>query len=137
LGLVWNSSTVDSNQNTGYFTNAAGTRQQLGTFTASTLKLMRAGTLLKFIAPTGKHFMKTDNNKIMEGAADHPGSVDYLWAKIVSTEGNGTVVADDGTGPVLINDIIPQGAKLTQIIPRIANDIQASVQTHLVDQLLV
>ena len=40
LGLVWNSSTVDSNQNTGYFTNAAGTKQQLGTFTASTLKLM-------------------------------------------------------------------------------------------------
>jgi len=135
LGLVWNSSTVDANQNTGYFTNAAGTRQQLGTFTASTLKLMRAGTLLKFIAPTGKHFMKTDNNKIMDGAADHPGSVDYLWAKIVSTEGNGTVVADDGTGPVLINDIIPQGAKLTQIIPRIANDIQASVQTQLVDQI--
>jgi hypothetical protein len=135
LGLVWNSSTVDSNQNTGYFTNAAGTKQQLGTFTASTLKLIRTGTLLKFIAPSGKHFMSTDGNKLMDGVADHPGSVEYLWAKIVSVSENGTVVADDGTGPVLINDIIPQGAKLTQIVPRIANGIQSSVQTQLVDQI--
>jgi len=135
FGLVWNSSTAQTNQNTGYFTNSVGTKQQLGTFTASILKLIRAGTLLKFVAPTGKHFMKTDNNKIMEGNADHPGSVEYLWTKVISVDGNGTIVAEDGTGPVVINDIIPAGAKLTQIIPRIPNALQSSVKRQLVDQI--
>ena len=135
LGLVWNSSTIDTNKNTGYFTNSTGVRQQLGSFTASTLKLMRTGTLLKFLPPVGKHFMSTENNKLMDGPADHPGAVEYKWVKIVSVTENGTVVAEDGTGPVLINDIIPAGARLTQIIPRLASSIQSSVQTQLVDQI--
>ena len=135
LGLVWNSSTKDTNQNTGYFTNNVGTRQQLGTFTQSTLKLMRTGTLLKFVPPTGQHFMKDNEHGLMDGPADHPNSVDYKWVKIVSVEGNGTVVAEDGTGPVLINDIIPEGAKLAQIIPRIPNELQSAVKRQLVDQI--
>ena len=135
LGLVWNSSTVDTNNNTGYFTNASNVRQQLGSFTASTLKLIRTGTLLKFVPPTGKHFMSDNNNKLMDGPADHPGSIEYKWVKIVSVSEDGTVVAADGAGPVLINDIIPDGAKLVQIIPRIANNLQSSVQTQMINQI--
>jgi len=136
LNLTWNSSTTDTNLNTGYFTNTSGVRAQLGTFTASTLKLIKPGTLLKFIPPTGKHFMKDQDNKLMDGPADHPGSIDYKWVKVISVTGDGTVVdADTGDGPVSINDIIPAGSKLVQVIPRIAGLLQSAVSTQLIEQI--
>jgi hypothetical protein len=135
LGLVWNSSTTETNLNTGYFTNSTGTKVQLGTFTASTLKLIRTGTLLKFIPPAGKHFMKDNNNAVMDGDANHPGSISYKWVKVISVSGDGTVVAEDGSGPVSINDIIPAGARLQQIIPRLPGLLQSSVATQVIDQI--
>ena len=135
LGLVWNSNTIDTNLNTGYFSNSVGTRQQLGTFTASTLKLIKTGTLLKFLAPIGKHFMSTENNKIMDGIADHPGAITYKWVKVNSVTGDGTITSTDGIGPVSINDIIPTGSRLAQIIPRISNSLESAVQTQIVNQI--
>ena len=134
LGVVWDSRTVDTNQNTGNFTNSAGVKLQLGTFTASTLKLLKAGTLVKFEPPAGKHFMSANNNQLMDGPADHPGSVAYKWTKIVSVAGDGTADNADGTGPVLLNDNIPEGSKLVEIIPRLATELQDSIKSQLIDQ---
>ena len=83
LGVVWNSETTDTNQNTGYFTNASNIKLQLGTFTASTLKLLKAGTLIKFEPPAGKHYMMENDNQLMNGPADHLGSASYKWTKIL------------------------------------------------------
>jgi hypothetical protein len=134
LGVVWNSETTDTNQNTGYFTNASNIKLQLGTFTASTLKLLKAGTLIKFEPPAGKHYMMENDNQLMNGPADHLGSASYKWTKIVSVAGDGTTNNADGTGPVLLNDNIPQGSKIIQIIPRLATELQQSVQAQIIDQ---
>ena len=134
LNNTWNNITTDTNQSTGYFTNISGLISELGSFTASTLKLIKPGSLIKFEAPEGFHFMTTDNNKLMTGAADHPGSKEYLWTKVISVQGAGTDINEDGTGPVVFNDIIPTGAKLVQIIPRLATTLQSQVQTQIIDQ---
>ena len=134
LNVKWNSLTSDTNQSTGYFTNASNLRADLGAFTASTLKLIKPGTLVKFVAPDGFHFMTDDDNKLMAGAADHPGSKTYLWTKVVNVVGSGRDTQDDGTGPVILNDIIPSDAKLSQIVPRIASGLQSQVKTQLIDQ---
>ena len=134
LGVVWNSETTDTNQNTGYFTNASNIKLQLGTFTASTLKLLKAGTLIKFEPPAGKHYMMENDNQLMNGPADHLGSSSYKWTKIISVAGDGTTNNADGTGPVLLNDNIPQGSKIIQIIPRLATELQQSVQAQIIDQ---
>ena len=134
LGVVWNSETTDTNQNTGYFTNASNIKLQLGTFTASTLKLLKAGTLIKFEPPAGKHYMMENDNQLMNGPADHLGSASYKWTKIISVAGDGTTNNADGTGPVLLNDNIPQGSKIIQIIPRLATELQQSVQAQIIDQ---
>tara|TARA_B110000908_G_scaffold8286_1_gene10252 strand:+ start:6552 stop:10025 length:3474 start_codon:yes stop_codon:yes gene_type:complete len=134
LGVVWNSETVLTNQNTGYFTNTSGIRSELSTFTASTLKLLKSGTLVKFEAPAGKHFMSKNNNALMDGPADHANAITYKWTKVISVVGNGTVTNADGTGPVMLNDNIPSGSKLTQVIPRLATELTDSVQTQLIDQ---
>jgi hypothetical protein len=135
LGVTWNSETIDTNQNTGYFTNSVGTRSQLGTFTASTLKLLKPGTLVKFIAPAGKYFQSNNNNTLETGAADVAGAVTYKWTKIISVVGDGTATNADGTGPVLLNDNIPEGSLLTQIIPRLATELQSAVSLQVIDQV--
>jgi hypothetical protein len=134
LGVTWNSLTVDTNQNTGYFTNAVGTRLQLGTFTASTLKLLKPGTLVKFQPPSGKYFQSFNDNELIT-SADVSGAVAYKWTKIVSLIGDGTVTNADGTGPVMLNDNIPAGSKIVQIIPRLATELQSAVSLQLIDQV--
>ena len=134
LGVTWNSQTVDTNQNTGYFTNASGIRSQLGTFTASTLKLLKPGTLVKFIPPTGKYFQSNNDNALITTSTE-AGAVAYKWTKIISVVGNGTVTNTDGTGPVMLNDTIPQGSRIIQIIPRIATELQPAVSLQLIDQV--
>ena len=135
LGVTWNSSTVDTNQNTGYFTNTVGIRSQLGAFTASTLKLIKAGTLVKFEAPSGKYFQSFNDNELVTGTADVAGAVTYKWTKIVGVVGDGTETNADGTGPVTLNDNIPAGSKIVQVLPRLATELQSSVALQLIDQV--
>ena len=134
LGVTWNAQTIDTNQNTGYFTNSVGVKTQLGTFTASTLKLIKPGSLVKFVAPSGKYFDSQNNNSLETGAADVPGAITYKWTKVISVAGDGTTNNADGTGPVLLNDNIPTGSTITQVIPRLASELQPSVQLQLIDQ---
>jgi len=134
LQVKWNSKTTETNLNSGYFTNINGIRAELGQFTASTLKLIRPGSLIKFEAPAGKHFMLKENNKLMDGPADHPGSSTYKWTKVVSVAGDGTDDNADGSGAVILSDIIPSTAVVVQIIPKLANTLQDDVQTQIIDQ---
>jgi len=135
LNNSWTKLSDDTNRSTGYFKNQADVKSQLGTFTGSLLKLIKAGTLIKFEAPAGQHFMTNEENKLMDGAADHANSVTYLWTKIVSVSGDGTDENEDGSGSVVLNDIIPTGAKLVEIMPRIATELQDDVKTQIIDQV--
>ena len=134
MNVTWNNLTTDTNQSTGYFTNANNLRTVVAEFTASTLKLVKPNSLVKFQAPSGYHFMTDNNNELMLGAADHPGSKEYLWTKVVNIQGNGTITQEDGTGPIVFNDIIPSGAILVEIIPRIATSLQTQVINQIIDQ---
>jgi len=133
LNISWNQSTADTNISTGYFTNVNEIRQFLGTFTTSTLQLVRPGSALKFIAPAGKHFMP--DGTLMDGAADHLNSRSYKWVKVISVNGNGTEVDENGIGPVVFNDVIPSTAQLVEIKPAIAQSLQTDVQNQIVDQV--
>jgi len=131
----WTSVTNKTNQNTGYFNNLGGQLQIIGDFTTTTLKYITPNCLLKFVAPEGKHFMKNNNNALMDGNADHLDSVDYIWTKVYSVDGNGTELTDDGRGPVKLTDIIPTGAILDQIIPRLSFELFTDTQTQIIDQV--
>lgn len=137
LNVTWNNLTVDTNQSTGYFTNVNGLRAELGTYTVNTLKLIKSGSLIKFVPPTGYYFDTANDNALNSIPADGtipPGGREYIWTKVVSVIGAGTETQDDGTGPVLFNDIIPSSSKLVQIVPRISKELQSQVKTQLIDQ---
>ena len=135
LNVKWNSQSQSTNLYTGFFTNINDLRAQLANFTASTLKLIKPNTLLKFEAPEGFHFMSDNDYQLMSGPADHPGAVTYKWTKVVNIVGDGTEDQPNNVGPVTLSDSIPQGAILTQIIPRLATSLEPSVKTQIVNQV--
>ena len=108
LGASWVQTTKGTNLTTGHFQDVDSTRFQVGSFTGSSLRFLEEGTLIKFLPPAGYHFMK--DGTLMAGAANHPDSFDYKWVKVVSIVGDGAVDNTDGSGPIILNDVIPSTA---------------------------
>jgi hypothetical protein len=133
LNASWTQSSTSTNQTLGLFNDVDGNSYTVGTFTANSLRLLEAGTLLKFVAPSGKHFMP--NGTLMDdGDSDHLGKTTYKWCKVVSVVGNGTVIDEDGIAPIKLNDVIPTGAILEQVIPNFSKVLINDIKTQLIDQ---
>jgi hypothetical protein len=136
----WYSKTVDTNQSTGYFGNITDTiPYATGQFTSTDLTYIESGALVKFTAPTGQYFNKSSNNKletIPSGGIPSNGST-VLWTKIVSVTGDGTAnntgTLSTGFGPIILNDIVPNDARLSRIIPKYKNTIESSTITTIID----
>jgi len=134
IGATWVQSDKSTNNSNGYFKNVNNDALMLGTFTGSSLRYVTPGTLLKFSAPEGKHFMANNSHELMSGTADHPNAVTYKWAKVVSIVTDGTTVTN-GVGPVVLNDIIPSDAILTEVRPKLANGLETAVKSQVIDQI--
>ena len=126
-------SSADTNVSTGYFTDDTDQAYQVGTFTGGALRFIEPGCLVKFVAPTGYHFMP--NGTLMLGSADHVGSSEYKWVRVVNLIGNGTEVQSDGTGPIVFNDVVPQGSILQEVRPKLNRFLSTDVKTQIIDQV--
>jgi hypothetical protein len=133
LGINWTQISKETNLSTGYFKNIDGVPSKLGTFTASILSLVKVGTLIKFLPPTGTHFNK--DLKIVSGPASVYGDLNYKWVKVISVNSTGIENRDDETGAVYLNDQIPTGAILSEIKPLLANNFSSSVKQQIIDQI--
>ena len=133
LGIKWNQSSSATNLSTGYFTNTEGIRSQLGSYTSSVLSLIVPGTLCKFLPPIGEYFLPDGTSA--PGVAGQKGTKLYKWAKVESVTGAGTELNEDGTGPVFFNDIIPSNARLAEVKPALAFELEADVSTQVIDQI--
>lgn len=130
--FLWSSKTTATNQNTGFVTDLSGDNVSLGSFSKSALSLLVPNTLVRFTAPAGYHFM--EDNTLMAGAATHKGTKEYIWSKIISVQGDGTVELDSGDGAVKLTDFVPSSAKLDRVIPKLASIISDDVRVQIIDQ---
>jgi len=134
LSAAWYSTTTDTNQSTGYIGDTTdSTPYQLGVYSSTLLRFVTDGSILKFVAPTGKYFDKTNNNKLVTSTSPRLGYADSLYAKVIKVTGNGTSTLIDGTGSVLLNDIIPESAILAEIIPAFRTTLDSNTLTTMVD----
>ena len=133
LNASWVQTTRSLNQSTGYLQETSRALR-VGSFTGNNLKFFKAGSLVKFVAPEGKHFSLDNPNVLQDGPADLPNTSTYKWTKVVSISGPGTDITN-GKGPVIFNDVIPQDAILEEIIPRLATTIENDVKTRIIDQI--
>ena len=134
LNAAWNSSSTSTNQSLGLLQDIDVNPYTVGTFTANSLRLLEAGSMLKFIPPAGKHFMPDGTLMTDSVSGDHLGKTMYKWCKVISVAGNGTVVDEDGIAPITLNDAIPTGAILDQIIPNFSKVLINDIKVQLIDQ---
>ena len=135
LPIKWvlNAQGADSNSCTGYVGDKTSTsiRYPVGpNYTATDLKYFTPGALIQFIPPDGfTYFDTTNSNKLGTGDTNVTGAAPYLWAEVVSVSGNGIV----GDGPVTLNKVIPDGAQIYKLIPKLATALSTSVISGMID----
>jgi hypothetical protein len=140
LNVSFYNKTTDINQCTGYIGGTAPdptTPYKVGTFSTTLLRFVTIGALVKFVAPTGKYFDKSNNNKIETGNATVKSASRYIWTKVISVAGdgtnNGTGVLIDGSGTIIFNDIVPSGALLAEIIPAWRTTFDTNTVSTMID----
>ena len=134
---IWYNRTTATNQSTGYIKFGVDTVQRVASYTTNQLRFFTIGALVKFTAPAGRYFDKADDNKLKLGSATTQNSSSILWSKVISIAGdgtnNGTGLLSDGSGPIVLNDIIPDTAVISEIIPAWRTTIDTSTVTSMVD----
>jgi hypothetical protein len=139
LGVTWNQSTKQINDNTGYFVNALGQPTPIGAFASSNLKYIIPGALVKFVPPENYHF--NQYNELVPGDPVLDTDKMVIWASPRSVLLDGTAQGagnlPDGLGPVAINNSVPTGAVVNLVIPIFDTDIDELVETQMREQIRV
>jgi hypothetical protein len=137
--IAWVNRTTDVNQSSGFIGSIDPVAPyKTGSYTSTLLRFITPGALVKFTAPAGKYFDKNNNNALVTGIATSFNSTTTLWCKVVSVSGDGTnngtgTLADGVTGTIILNDIIPTQAVLSQIIPAWRTTIETNTISTMVD----
>jgi len=132
LTYKWVQKTSSTNESTGYLVDASD--EIVGYDVTTILRNLEVGALLKFVAPTGKYFIKNMGNKLELTSENTPYASDYVWAKVVSISENGAVTElDDGSGPITLSAEIPSTSLLNQIIPSWRTSLESNIVTTMVN----
>ena len=133
LNISWYQSTATSSNSSGYIGNIVGAIPfTVGNYTATDLKYLTAGALIRFVAPTGYYFDKTNSNALTLGTTGDLGSANYIWAEVVNVTGNGIPSAGIA-GPITLNVVVPPGAVISQIIPKFSTTLNSNIITTMID----
>ena len=130
--VYWNTSTVNANSNSGYFYNlsngAISVPIPVGTYSTHNAQYITAGALLNFSAPVGYYF--DSNNRLVAGIAG-PSNITNIWVTALNVIGdgynNGQGNFANGSGPITLNNYVPNGAILNTVIPAFSNTLPNSV----------
>lgn len=137
----WTQVTTDSSESSGYIgAGANGKPSPVGSYTQDYLSYLTAGALVKFTPPAGYYFNTKRNNALVSipSSGILPlGAVTYIWAEVVSIVDDGTAAGtgklSNGFGPIVIDQVIPSGSSLLQIIPKFTKTIDSSTITTMID----
>lgn len=138
--MLWREVTVTSGNCTGYFYNISGDVEndvQVGSGVSGSNQYVTPGSIVIFEAGTGRYFDKDNEIKYLpaSGIVPQNGSL-KLYASVARVINNGAGgVQTDGTGPVVLTNIIPTGALAVQVIPAFNNDFSNSFISSLVTQV--
>jgi hypothetical protein len=140
-GSIWQQSTTLANETTGYFKNSAGTAIPVGPSSGTDFKYVQVGSLIKFVAPiiNGQPYYFDRNNRLQAGIPTRPDERTEIWASPQAIVGdgynNGLGNLSSGAGPVTINNFVPTGAVVSEIIPLFVTDLPLSIEQQMGDQI--
>lgn len=146
--VYWNRTTSAEDTVTGYFyvksSTSAPVSIPVGSFSGYDLKYVSKGAQLKFVPGPG--YTCFDRNNRMKTGVYNPVAGDklFIWTGVLNVSGDGNNYGqgnlNNGSGPVVLTDFIPTGARLdysvatpTAIIPSfdntLSNDLVRSLLT--------
>jgi hypothetical protein len=140
-GSTWQQSTTLANETTGYFKNSTGTPIPVGSSTTNDFRYVQVGSLIKFVAPVinGQPYYFDRNNRLMPGLPTRPDERTEIWASPQAIVGdgynNGMGNLSSGAGPVTINNFVPTGAIVSEIVPLFVTDLPVSIEQQMGDQI--
>jgi hypothetical protein len=139
LNNTWNQSTVLANETTGYFENTLGNPVSIGSFASNNMKYVVVGSLIKFVPPAG-YFFDT-NNRLVAGVPTRADEKLVIWASPTAVFVDGTNQGqgnfENGQGPVVLNNFVPTGAIVSQVIPLFVTEFTTTLQQAIIDQVFL
>lgn len=136
LAITWKTVNKTTNQTRGYFYNAI-TPITIGSVTSGLRKFFVPDALVKFVPPTGKYFLPTGKLTSIADAT----TTSYLWSTIIQVTGDGANgglgALSDGTGPVLMSGVIPDGAIPVELIPKFVTTLSLGFEVEISNMVAV
>lgn len=141
--MIWQLSTVGSNESTGYFKifdknlNDYKPAPISGTIKTNA-RFLRKGAIVRFKPANGFYFDSVNNMlpSSISTFSDHR----YIYASITEVYGNGTNNDsgnfENGTGPVSLNIKVPMGAVVDEVFPMFANNLTSFFSNVVVNNLV-
>jgi hypothetical protein len=127
--LSWSSVSSVTNRSTGLIKDDNGIIYTVGSFTEGPLRFFETGAMVKFTPPSGTAFLKEKLTTDLTA----PGTKNYMWSKVISISEAGTQVLDSGLGPIVFNDVIPDGSVLSKVKPKFVRNLTNSVKLQIID----
>jgi hypothetical protein len=113
----WNFSTEIANGSTGYLYDADDKILQVGPGVANSKKYIKQSAILRFNAGEGNYF--DARNRIQPGMPIKSGDKRFIYAAVQQVIGDGTNNGignlSSGQGPIVINEVVPQGAIVDEL----------------------
>lgn len=133
---LWSLSTSGNNSATGFF-KRNGSPLVVSTTSTSNTRYVRPGAVLKFAAPPGHYFNAA--NSIVPGVPRLPTDKTDFYAAVLQVYGDGTNNGlgnfTNGSGPVVLNSIVPTGALLESIVPVYKNNFSTAYVTTMANRI--
>lgn len=140
--VSWLKSTEDLTYSTGYFGNdldnlpvAVG-----ASYTTSNLKFVEPNSLIKFIPTNDPNTGKVrafKNGELVDYNPEDSTHKKYLWTKVIKVTGDGTNAGkgnlSSGLGPITLSDVIPTGAKPSQVVPRLVTTLNTTTEVEILN----
>jgi hypothetical protein len=135
--MTWHLSTTLANETTGYFQGSTGYAIPVGAFSSTNARYITVGSLIKFEPPPGYFFDAT--NRLQAGVPTRADEKLIVWAcpQAIYIDGTnqGRGNFDNGTGPITLNNYIPQGAVCTQVIPVFVTEFSTDLRQSMAAQI--
>jgi hypothetical protein len=137
--VYWNNSTTDNNSVTGYFyylSNGNKIPLSTGIYSTNSLQYVAKGSLVLFQAPAGYYF---DNNNRLVTGSQYSSYPTTLWTTVLNVVGdgynNGEGNFPNGSGPVTLNNFMPNNCVSVEVIPTFDNSLSAEIIQQCLDRI--
>ena len=149
LSILWVSVNIVAGQSRGYFRGPLSQQQYLAPLSTrqypisydNPLYYLTAGAMIKFQAPVDmygrpQYFLSDGTLTLISDINTSP----YFWSNVQQVIGtgsnNGLGELNDGTGPIILTNTIPDGCVLVEVVPAFVNSLDYTLQSNIVNLCL-